>query len=182
MPDARDKATVGTAWRCWLLVAVGVYLLVAYGPRAWSSVPTPHIAPGYLTAVNCWLAGTEEYFTYCDPTKARVAAGLGFVWCAVGLGAITRRAVPRTRQRGRSGSDAVIDLRSGNPNPVADLAWGICALVETTCQALFALLLILVGYVGLARLAAGVPPSGAFLPETVDRALGIVALALSLLS
>jgi hypothetical protein len=43
-------------------------------------------------------------------------------------------------------------------------------------------LLILVGYLGLVRLAAGEPPSGAFLPQTVDRTVGIVALALRLLS
>jgi hypothetical protein len=159
-----------------------MYLLVVYGPRAWSTVPTPVTTPGYRTVVNCWLAGTEQDHTDCDPTKARLAAGLGLVWCVVGLGAIARRAVPRKRQRGRSGNDKVVDPRSSNPNPVAGLARGICALVEATSRALFALLLVLVGYLGVARLAAGVPPSGVFLTETVDRALGIVALALSILS
>jgi hypothetical protein len=174
----KGRVTVGTAWSCWLLVAVGMYLLVVYGPRAWSTVPTPVTTPGYRTVVNCWLAGTEQDHTDCDPTKVRVAAGLGLVWCVVGLGAIARRAVPRKRQRGRSGNDKVVDPRSGNPNPVAGLARGICALTVMACQASFVLLVILAGYIGLVRLVEGVEPSGAFVVQTFDRALGVVALAL----
>jgi hypothetical protein len=174
-----SRETVGTAWLCWLRVVVGLYLLVAYGPRAGSLVPTPVAAPGYRTVVNCWLAGTEQDHTDCDPTKARVAAGLGVVWCVVGLGAIARRAGPRTRQWRLPGNEDTVDPRRGNLNVIARIATRSWAVAETACQASFVLLVILAGDIGLARLVEGAEPSGAFIVQTFDRALGVVALALN---
>jgi hypothetical protein len=124
------------------------------------------------------MGGSGQYYADCEPTTARVGAALGLAWCSGGLGAIARRSKLGKRSRRLAGNDAVVDPRSGNANPLACLVRGSGTLGETTCRSLFVLLVILAGYVGLARLVAGVPPSGVLLAQTIDRALGIVAFAL----
>jgi hypothetical protein len=177
-PDLNAGKAAPAGWWPWLLVVVGIFLLVAYGPRAWSSVAVPGIKPALRPVGSCWMAGSGQYYADCDPTNARVGAALGLAWSVVGLGAIARRAVPWERRRGLSGNEEAVDLRIGTPDLIAGLARGIWALGEATCRSLFALLVILVGDVGLSRLIEGVPPSGPLATQAIERALGVVALAL----
>jgi hypothetical protein len=159
---------------------MGIYLLIAYGPRAGTSVAVPGIKPALLPVVPCWMSGAGHSYADCDPTKARVGAALGLAWSFVGLGATTRQAARWRRRRSRRG--AVGRGWSGSPGPTSCLARAIWAPVEATGRSLFILLAILAIYVGLSHLVAGVPPSAALVARTIDLALDVVALAVSSLS
>lgn len=175
-PSAGARPGAFTAWWAWLIIAVGTYLVVVFGPRAWSSVHGPGATPGLVPTVSCLMAGTEQDFADCDPTKPRAVTAFGLAWIAVGLGAIARRP-PHLPWPQRLSADAGV-IGPASRTPIKDLRLGVWLLAETICRSSFVVLFVLFGYLGSARLVEGAPPSGALVAQTIDRAIRIVVAAL----
>lgn len=150
---------------CWVVLAVGIYLVVASGLRAWNdeklvahSQLRGSIA-GPINAEDGYPAKQLLPYAVEQLDRDLVVGGGGLVLVLVGLGSVARQRLKRHHQ-----------THIG----AARMLLGVWGPAETLVVSLFSTLLLVFGYLLVSELIAGEILTRALTDETVSRTVDVI--------